>query len=259
MKRKERIRAEPEQLIDYEHYHFSIMEWCRYMGEGLLLGLLILWICYRDLRTLPLLLPITGFYIWRKKKMLCEKRRHVLLYHFREFLASFYAGMRTGYSMENSTFAAAADMEGLYGPKDPMVRELREIRKKCHLQIPIEQAFYDFGNRCGIEDIYHFSEIVMISKKSGGDTGKVLQECYRTISEKIDTEKEIKTMIAAQQYEQQIMSLMPAIVVIYLRLSFADIMDQLYGNLTGACIMTAAFGVYCFALFWGKKIVQIEV
>lgn len=248
-----------EQLIYYGEYIFSPGEWVRYGAEGVLLGTFIVWICYRDLRAAFLVIPIAAVWLRNKNKSLCEKRRRLLLYHFREFLGSFYSGMRAGYSMENSTSAAAKDMQRLYGKEDPMVRELKEILKKCRLQIPIEEAFYDFGRRSGLEDIYHFSEIVMISKKSGGDTGKILQACYRAISEKMDTEKEIRTGIASQQYEQQIMSIMPAAIVLYLRLSFSALMNDMYGNPAGAAFMTAALLVYCFAFFWGKKIVRIEV
>ena len=73
------------------------------------------------------------------------------------------------------------------------------------------------------------------------------------------TEEEIDALIAAKAFEQKIMSLMPACIILYMRVSFHGFIETLYGNLFGVIVMTACLALYAAAFLWGKKIVSIEL
>ena len=59
--------------------------------------------------------------------------------------------------------------------------------------------------------------------------------------------------------EQNIMSLVPVLILAYVKVSSPEFLDGMYGNLTGMAVMTVCFVVYVIAYLWGKRIVQIEV
>ena len=89
---------------------------------------------------------------------------------------------------------------------------------------------------------------------------QVLESTWRNLSEKIDTTQEIDAMIASKRYEQKLMSLMPAAVILYLKLSFPGLLDRMYGNLQGAAVMTGCLGVYLTAYFLGRRMTdRLEV
>ena len=244
---------------DYDNYRFSIREWILTLLAGVCAGVTVVWICYSTPLALPLVIPLTYVVCRLRKKQLRDRRILLLEAHFREFLSSLYSNLAAGYAIENSVRIAGQDMEKLYGREDPLVQELTQICRELSLQIPVEKLFYDFGVRSCSEDIRSFGEVLMILKRTGGSMDKVLKTCRSTISDRIDTRQEIETMIAAKRYEQRLMSLMPAGIILYLRLSFGSFMDCLYGNLTGAAIMTAALCIYLAAFYLGMRMVRIEV
>lgn len=59
--------------------------------------------------------------------------------------------------------------------------------------------------------------------------------------------------------EQNIMSLVPVLILAYVKVSSPEFLDSMYENLTGMAVMTVCFVVYVIAYLWGKRIVQIEV
>lgn len=55
------------------------------------------------------------------------------------------------------------------------------------------------------------------------------------------------------------MSLIPAVIVIYLKVTAKEFIQPLYGNISGIIIMTVCLAVYVVSDMWAKRIVNIEV
>jgi len=55
------------------------------------------------------------------------------------------------------------------------------------------------------------------------------------------------------------MSLMPAGIILYLKLTSPGFLSVLYGNLFGMCAMTLCLGIYVLSYWLGRRIVDIEV
>ena len=252
------IRASPEHggKTMYSGYRFSVKEVLRYTAAGLLIGGIMVWLVYHSMTAAPLAAVVTSVYLIMTNRRLCTERRNKLQYHFRDFLSSLHTAMAAGYSLENAVRSASADLEKLYGPEDDLVRETREMLWQMSYQRPVEHLFRELGDRSAVEDIRQFGEILMIAKRTGGNMDQVLESTWRNLSEKIDTAQEIDAMVAAKRYEQQLMSIMPAGVILYLKLAFPGFLDGMYGNMTGAAVMTACLGVYLAAFFLGRRMTE---
>ncbi len=267
------IRASPEYgdtitRADQEHsrkavytrYRFSVREILRYTATGFLIGGSIVWLVYHSLVAAPLAAVVASAYLVMTNRRLCAERQKNLQYHFRDFLSSLHTAMAAGYSLENAVRSASSDLEKLYGPEDDLVRESKDMLWQMSYQRPVEQLFRELGDRSGVEDIRQFGEILMIAKRTGGNMDQVLESTWRNLSEKIDTAREIDALVAAKRYEQKLMSLMPAGVILYLKLAFPGFLDGMYGHLTGAAVMTACLGVYLGAFFLGRHMTgQLEI
>ena len=127
---------------------------------------------------------------------------------------------------------------------------------QLRLQIPVEKLFEELGQRSGVEDIKNFAEVLAIAKHTGGRLDKIVEDAGRTIRERIETLQEMDAAQASRRYEQQIMSLAPVGIILYLRLSFRGFIEQLYGNILGVVFMSICLGVYLLALWIGKRMVQ---
>ncbi len=240
-------------------YELRAAEWVKLCLEGSGIGLAAVWLCYRSVYAIPAAVPVAVFYIVLRYRETVEKNRQKMRLHFRDFLTSVHMAVRSGYALENAVRSACRDTEALYGKEDHLVRELEKLIRKLEYQIPIEQLFLDLGKSSGIREIQSFSEMISITKRTGGNLGKVLGDTWRSLSRRMDTEMEIETILSAKKYEQSVMSLMPAGMILYLRFAFPGFVEHLYGNRIGVVIMTAALLLYLGAFALGRWMVRIEV
>ena len=65
-------------------------------------------------------------------------------------------------------------MERLFGNGDDLVRELRYMESQMQVGVPVEQLFWNLGQRSGVEEIRNFGDIFLIARRSGGNLGKIL-------------------------------------------------------------------------------------
>lgn len=241
---------------DYHTYRMRPAETLRFAAAGFGIGCLICFLCYNTLYSLPLAAVIAFFFTRAMRKRLEEKRRRTLLYHFGSFVSSLHNAMRSGYSLENAVAVSAKELAALYGTDDDMVRELRFMENRMRMSVPPEELMKDLGARSGIGDIALFAELLAVAKRTGGNMGKLLDDTWRTICGKIDTRQQIDRQLSSVKFEQSIMSIMPAVIILYMRFSFGGFMDVLYGNLTGAVIMSGCLLLYTGAFVLGRKLVM---
>ena len=123
----------------------------------------------------------------------------------------------------------------------------------------LEELLQSLAIRSGIEDIRNFAEIFAIAKRSGGNLIAIIRNTIQSISQKNDTRKEIEVVLSAKKMEQNMMSLIPCVILLYVQTVSPGFLDGMYHNAAGILIMTISLAVYGTAVLWGRKIVNIEV
>ena len=98
-----------------------------------------------------------------------------------------------------------------------------------------------------------------VAGRSGGNLIKMMKKMVQTIEERLEVEDEIDTMVTAKRMEYNIMSAMPFVIVLYMRVCNPGYMDVLYGNIPGASLMTVCLGLIVMTILWGRKIININV
>ena len=88
---------------------------------------------------------------------------------------------------------------------------------------------------------------------------EIIRNAVRQMGEKIDVEREITTLVSGKKLELRIMTMIPLGMVLYMKISFPEFLDVLYGNLAGVIIMSICLLVYVVAYEMGRRIVEIEV
>ena len=125
--------------------------------------------------------------------------------------------------------------------------------------VPVEQLFWNLGQRSGVEEIRNFGDIFLIARRSGGNLGKILGNLAEVLGEKIRVTGEIQVAIAGKKLEQLVMSMVPGVMILYMQVTSRGFLDVLYHNLPGVLVMTGCLGVYLFSFRMGRKIVRIQV
>lgn len=229
------------------------------VGKSVGLVLLAAYVFYDSFGAALILIPAGIFYMRDCIADLSEKKEREFLGQFKDSIQAVAAGLKAGYSVENAIRGAGRDIEPLYGPDKRIRREFSLMIRQLDMNMAAGPVLEAFAGRTGQEDVENFVNVFSAAKKSGGDSIAVIRNAVRLISDRIDTEKEIRTMIASQKLEFDIMCVVPFAIILYMKVTFGEFLGALYGNAAGICVMTICLLIYAAAYRTGRKIVRIEV
>ena len=255
-------KSEKERFLrkrDYDEYHLDTREGFRIVLQGMGICAAFDYLFFQNVFLMVLAVPFCVYYFKSEKKRLRDERRRLINEQFRDALVSLNVAVQAGYSIENALRECHSDLKKMYPPGADILEELSFMENQLFVSVPVEELFLDLGRRTGAEDIESFAAVFVTAKRSGGDMSEIIQKVTRMISDKIDVKKEIYATLAGKRYEQTIMSLMPAGIILYMRLTSPGYLDVMYGNAIGLAVMTACLAIYAFSFWLGRRIIQIEV
>ena len=205
---------------------------------------------------LALIYGIINIKTYEKRRI--EEWRWQMDLEFREVMTGISSALNAGYSVENSFKEAKMDLLLLYDNNSVMVKELDIINSKLMLNQPLENVLMEFARRCEVEDINNFAEVFQTAKRTGGNLIDIARSSADKISNKIETSREIRTMVSGKRMEGRIMALMPLAIIIYFWISSPGFLDCLYAP-AGRPIMTVLLIIYVAAYKWSERIGDITV
>ena len=247
------------EKIDYDVYHLSWKQWIQYITEAVVLCGTINYLFYQSAAVFLFILPVSAWYISKRKRQQIQLRKKRIHYQFKDALGAMQVGIAAGYSLDNAVKEARKDLERIYGKTAEMTMEFAYMEVQLKHSVSLEELLYDLGIRSRVEDILNFSDILVQSKKMGGNMKEILQKCIRSMEERIQVQKEIDTILASKKMEQKIMSVIPLGIILYMHLTSPGFLDVLYHTGIGICVMTFCLFLYLFAFVWGVRLTEIEV
>lgn len=236
-----------------------IREYAAAVIQAVFLVMMLAYLFYDSWAAVFVLAPLGVVYFlqWREAK--CQEKETMFRVQFRDAMQLLAAALRTGYSVENAIREAERELRPMY-PQSCRIRdEFERMVRRLDMNMTAEQVLKDFARRAAQEDVQHFADIFATAKRTGGDSIQVLKSSIRTISDKIEVERQIQTMLASKRLEFQIMCVVPLGMILYMRFAFAEFLSVLYRNALGITVMSGCLTIYLFAYRIGKKMIQIEV
>lgn len=187
-----------------------------------------------------------------------NKRRRLLNVQFRDMLDSLNTSIGSGKNVPDSFASVYEDMKMQYEEGSFIVDELEIILSGIHNNIDIEVMLMDFGERSGIDDIKSFANVFQISYRKGGNLKEIIHNTHSILSDKMNIKEEIETVVTASKMEQNIMLIMPVIIVGMIKTMSPDFAGNFVkgAGLVSTTIAIVMFGV---AYFIGKKILDIKI
>ena len=217
------------------------------------------YVFYDSLVAAPLLIPVWIFYMRDWMADISEKKEEEFRGQFRDSIQALASALKAGYSVENAIREAEKDMAPMYGRDTRIRKEYSRMVHQLDMNMTAGTVLDQFARRVEQEDVEDFVNVFTAAKKSGGDSIAIVRNSVRLISGKIDTEKEIRTMIASRKLEFDIMCVVPFLIILYMKVTFGEFLSVLYGTAAGICIMTVCLIVYLAAYRMGRRIIRIEV
>ena len=243
----------------YDVYRFSPKEWLLFLSAAVAgyAGLsMLLYGSLWPFVVFPVILPL---YLHMISAWCVKKQKCLLKDGFISAMEAFVVALRAGYSAESAIRECCYDMKKLAGEKDPMVCELVYMEAQLGVGVSVEKLFLDLADRSGVEDIREFARVFAAGKRRGGELDRILTTTVRHMKQKQETEKDIMAEIASRKMEQNIMSLVPLGILLYLKMTSPDYMAVYYTTAAGKVMMTGCLVLYLLSWFWGRRITAISV
>lgn len=256
--------AENEKVIsagiDYSVYEMSAKERLLYILAAVAVIFAIGYIFYRNFIVCLVLSPLALLYPKIRTKQIIVNRKKKLSLQFKDMLYSLSTAVGAGQSVETALGTVLDDMQHQYGDPDTfIIQELRLMISRVNMNCNIEDVFSDFARRSTIEDIATFANIFEISKRSGGNMVKIIRQTVDIITEKIELQSEMDTIISGKKMEQKVLTVIPIVLVYALSTADASFMAPIFNTVGGRIIATVALAMIAAGYFWSKKITDIEI
>lgn len=234
-------------------------EYAKAALQGILLTGLLSYLFYGTILWTIFISPYLIWFMksWREKYI--KKKKQEFQLQFKEAIQAMSTALRVGYSVENAVREADKELKRMYRPDAKILREFQYMIHQLDMNITLENILRDFAVRVEDREVQTFVTVFAMAKRSGGDMIGIIRGAISQISEKIDVQREIAVMISEKRLEFRVMSVIPVCMILYMKLSFPDFMDVLYGNAAGVLIMTICLLVYVGAYEVGRRMIEIEV
>ncbi len=217
------------------------------------------WLFY-DKLIFGIIISVPSYYLIKKlyaghkqKKWKKEFERQ-----FEDALSCLVSALQAGYSLENSLFEITKQLLLIYGKDGYILNELHVICRGLSVNIPVEKLINDMAVRTGVSAVSEFAEVLVIAKKSGGNLIDVTKQHVNILHEKRQVLNEIETVVSAKKCESIVMNIMPAGMIMYLRLTSGQFLEALYYGAVSRIVMTVLLFIYIAAIAIGKYITDFK-
>ena len=193
-----------------------------------------------------------------REEQLLEKRRNILKRQFRDMLEALSTSFGTGKNVRDAFAAAHQDMKSQYEEDAFIVKELEVINSGINNSINVEKVLQDFAYRSGVKEIQNFADVFEITYRKGGNINQVVRNTYIILSDEMEVAEEIRTIVYSSRNEQNMMLIMPVVLVSLIKLSSADFARN-FATPVGVMTTTVAIIIFAISYFIGRKILNIKV
>lgn len=193
-----------------------------------------------------------------RHSMLLEMRRKDLRRQFIDLLDSLASSIASGKNVPAAFAAAREDLTVQYPEDAYIIQEVDNILDGIHNNIDVGSLLLNFGERSGIKDIRTFGRVFETAYAKGANLKDVVRNCHGILSSKCEIEMEIETKVASNRNEQNIMLIMPVVLIAMIKAGGSDFAAN-FTTPTGLISTTVAIAAFAGAYLLGRKILKIEV
>jgi len=188
-----------------------------------------------------------------------KKRAFKLRVQFYDLLEAMSVSMRAGNPLLKALQGAREDLILIYPEDSDIITELDIIVGRFNNAVPMSEAFSDLAERSGLEDIASFASIYATIEGKSGRADEIIRETQQIISDKMEIEMEIDTLMTAAKSEVNIMLFMPLIVLGVIGYAGAGFMDAIYTTGAGRIVSTGGLAVFVASLIMARKFSNVKL
>lgn len=202
---------------------------------------------------------VAGFlYLPMRTEQIIDKKRNDLKLQFRELLDALATSLGSGKNVVDSFKSAYDDLRIIYSDETAVIKELAIILDGMNNNVDIEVSLKDFAIRSGIADIESFANVFETCYRKGGNIRDVIKNTQQILSEKMEVEMEIQTIVSGSANEQMIMTVLPIALIAIIKFMSPEFSSN-FTTPVGLISTTIAVGLFIAAHFVGKAVLKIKI
>ena len=283
-KQKEKKVVEPQYYVsatnlptyNYKVYHMSPAEKVLYFLIAFIVGAAVGYLFYGGIGKDEFNQPTTTTYVLNisistivgliagklfvpvRVQQIIDKQKRTLNGQFRDMLEALNTSLGAGKNVVDSFRSVYDDLKVQYDEGAYILNELEVILSGMANNIDIEELLYDFGVRSDNEDIQSFANVFKICYRKGGNIKDTIRTTHDILSDKMEINEDIETIVTSGKTEQNIMIVMPIALIGVIKMMSPDFAKNFT---TPSGIIATTIGVILFVVsyFVGKKVLNIKV
>ena len=197
-------------------------------------------------------------YLPIRTKQIMKKKQNDLKLQFRELLDALATSIGSGKNVVDSFKAARDDLRVIYSEETAIIKELDVILDGITNNVDVEKSLLDFGIRSGLDDIISFANVFETCYRKGGNIKDVIKNTQQIITEKMEVEMEIQTIVAGAKNEQMIMTVMPIALIAIIKMMSPEFAAN-FATPSGITSTTIAVVMFIVAYFVGNIVLAIKI
>ncbi len=232
----------------------------RALIENIVFSIISGYVFYRSIIATLIIFIIFFTQIFHKIEELEIKEKLDNTLAFLDFLNILRRLVSSGMALPNALIKSKDELLYLYPDNCSwIVNRVVKISNAIMLQSSVDELFVKWGRDDEIREIMDFGYLLKTVSSYGGDMTKLITDTAKIISQRIETEYQIKSFSESKIYEQKILFALGYVIIILLGKSFPELFNILYSGFIGRLIMTISFIMMVFGKYIGIKIADIKV
>ena len=247
-------------LPDYTRSPSGALDHALAFVTGFAVGFVILFIFYK---LMPLSIAggiaLGAAWIFIAAGKAAKKRINNLRVQFFDLLEAMSVALRAGNPLIRALQSAREDLCLIYPEESDIIVEIDVVIGKFNNAVPMSEAFLDIAGRSGLEDIASFASVYATIEGKSGNADEIVRETQQIISDKMEIEMEIDTLMTAAKGEASIMQFMPLVILGVIGYAGAGFMDAIYTTESGRIVSTVGLIVFVASYIMAQKFSNVKL
>lgn len=198
-------------------------------------------------------ITLTPFFKRYYKRALCDR----MILEFQDFIYLIDSSLKSGKSFDNTLIEVKFILSNMYGEDALLGKELDKILYWNKIGINYEKSFVLLEEKYQIGFFKEFGNILEITRNKGGNLKEVLEKTNNILSERLEVDREIKTLLAKQRIEVIILRVIPFIMLLAIRFLYPEMIRFLTTNIIGICTFVGVGLLFVFSFYLSNKLMEV--
>ena len=185
-----------------------------------------------------------------------QRRRYISAFNFQliEATSTMASAIRAGMSVPQAIEQVSRKVPA------PAQQEFQKLSREVNLLgVSIEEGLQNALQRLPSDDLAVVIATLMIQRQSGGNLVDALSQLSDIMRSRAQLRDEVNTMTAEVRYSAYIVTLMPVIIVFFLRNIAPDLVNPLFESVIGWIILSIFVAVQIVAFLFIRRIADVRV